>query len=304
MQDGVLVWDKYHDGKVHDHTQYAFTEYGGNTDLEGLAAGFDTNHDGVFNMADWKFGEFKVWQDVNQNGVSDADEVRSLADWGITSINLVSDGVQRTPAEGVTEAGRSTATTTDGQSILVADAAFAFRDATADDLEAQAAKSTSSSYEWQNKPYDFSDEELAAIGLTAEGVAVAAIQIGARTHESSVYALSQGQSLDLSRLISDMSAGGETPTAFVQIDMGTDSSANVLSLGLIDVLSLPATNGLHQLMLTGAANDKLVLTEGEWTDTGTLVEQAGQSYAVYTGTNDSTAQLSIDQQMLQTHTQS
>jgi hypothetical protein len=304
MQDGVLVWDKYRDGKVHNQSQYAFTEYGGNTDLEGLAIGFDINRDGVFSMADEKFGEFMVWQDSNQNGVSDAGEVRSLADWGIASIDLVSDGVQRNPVDGVTEAGRSTATTTDGQSILVADAAFAFRDATADDLAAQAAKSTSSSYEWQNKPYDLSDEELAAIGLTAEGVAVAAIQIGARTHESSVYALSQGQSLDLSRLISDMSAGGETPTAFVQIDMGTDSSANVLSLGLIDVLSLPATNGLHQLMLTGAANDKLVLTEGEWTDTGTLVEQGGQSYAVYTGTNDSTAQLSIDQQMLQTHTQS
>jgi hypothetical protein len=286
--------------------------------------GFDTNRDGVFNAQDEKFGEFMVWQDSNQNGVSDAGEVRSLADWGIASIDLVSDGVQRNPADGVTEAGRSTATTIDGQSILVSDAAFAFREATADELAVQAVKSSTLSEatalgdvaeaapsdEWQNKPYDLSDAELAAIGLTAEGVAqaqaeaapedmAAAIQIGTQAHESSVYLLSQGLSLDLNQVINDMSAGGAMPTSLAQIDMATDSSANVFTLNLADVLSLPATNGLHQLMLTGDANDKLVLTEGEWIDTGAVLEQGGQSYAVYSGNSDSTAQLLIDQQMLQ-----
>jgi hypothetical protein len=126
MQDGVLVWDKYHDGKVHNQSQYAFTEYGGSTDLEGLAAGFDTNRDGVFSMSDEKFGEFKVWQDLDQDGVFDAGEVRSLADLGINQINLVSDGVQRAPVAGVTEAGRSTANLADGSTMLVADALFAY----------------------------------------------------------------------------------------------------------------------------------------------------------------------------------
>ncbi len=122
--DGVLVWDKYADGLVHDASQYAFAQYGGNSDLQGLAAGFDTHQDGKFDAQDAKFAEFKVWQDLNQNGISDAGEVRSLADWGITEIKLSSDGVVRTPATGVTEAGRTTATTTDGTSILVADAGF------------------------------------------------------------------------------------------------------------------------------------------------------------------------------------
>jgi hypothetical protein len=49
-----------------------------------------------------------------------------LADVGITAIHLVSDGVARNPADGVQEAGRTTATGTDGQSVLVADAAFEF----------------------------------------------------------------------------------------------------------------------------------------------------------------------------------
>jgi hypothetical protein len=132
-QDGVLVWDKFADGLVHDNSQYAFAQYAITystgkpaTDLQGLAEAFDSNHDGMFDAQDAKFAEFKVWQDANQNGVSDAGEMRSLVDWGITSINLVSDGVERTPAEGVTEAGQTTATTADGSGVLVADAAFAY----------------------------------------------------------------------------------------------------------------------------------------------------------------------------------
>jgi hypothetical protein len=127
-QDGVLVWDKLGDSKVHNNSQYAFSQYGaaGSTDLQGLADGFDTNHDGVFNAADAKFAQFRVWQDANQNGLVDAGEMRSLADVGIASINLTSDGVQRTPAEGVTEEGQTTATATDGSSVLVSDAGFAY----------------------------------------------------------------------------------------------------------------------------------------------------------------------------------
>jgi hypothetical protein len=120
---------------VHDNSQYAFAQYATAsasngktaTDLSGLADAFDTNFDGIFDAQDALFGDFKVWQDANQNGISDAGEVRSLTDWGIASINLVSDGVVRTPTAGVTEAGRTTATATDGSTVLVSDAAFEYR---------------------------------------------------------------------------------------------------------------------------------------------------------------------------------
>jgi hypothetical protein len=132
--DGVLVWDKFADGVVHNNSQYAFAQYqttpnadgSAATDLQGLGAGFDSNHDGVFDANDAKFAEFKVWQDANQNGVSEAGEVRSLADVGISSIDLTSDGIKRNPADGVTEAGRTTATAADGSEVLVADAAFEY----------------------------------------------------------------------------------------------------------------------------------------------------------------------------------
>jgi hypothetical protein len=125
-QDGVLIWNKYADNYVHDNSQYAFTQYGGETDLEGLAVAFDTNHDGAFNVSDAKFSEFAVWQDANQNGISEEGEVRSLADAEITSVNVNSDGVNATPAEGVTEAGRSTAELSNGSSMLIADVAFEY----------------------------------------------------------------------------------------------------------------------------------------------------------------------------------
>ncbi|WP_194944643.1 VCBS repeat-containing protein, partial [Limnohabitans sp. 2KL-3] len=375
-QDGVLVWDKFADGLVYNNSQYAFGQYATTyrmdalgfartaTDLEGLADAFDTNQDGKFNAADAKFAQFSVWQDANQDGISGVGEVRSLADLGVTEINLVSDGVVRTPEDGVFEAGQSTATLADGTSMLIADVAFAY--ATASSLssaklaadtsvagDATSAESTTAELlpadivtEFNNKPYMLSDEELAALNplgqtaqaedanvievtlneaqlideaffvgarplvepalveatnvdITPEDVA-AAIAVCTGAAESSTYSLSFGQSLDLTTVLKDMSFNGIVK-GLEQVDMATDTSANKVSLTLADVLSLPPTNGVYQLVLSGAANDKVMLTEGEWTDTGTVVNQNGQNYAVYSGTTDPSAQLLIDQHMLQSH---
>ena len=130
----MAVWDKYHDGQVHDHSQYAFAQYDTTsaakgqtaTDLSGLADAFDSNHDGVFDAQDAQFADFSVWQDANQNGVSDAGEVKTLAELGLASFSLSSDGLARTPVAGVHEAGHTSATTTDGTQVLVADVGFEF----------------------------------------------------------------------------------------------------------------------------------------------------------------------------------
>jgi large repetitive protein len=133
-QDGVLVWDQFHNGQVVSSSQYAFSQYGGATDLSGLAAGFDTNHDGLFDASDAKFSEFAAWQDSNQNGVSDAGEVLSLASLGITSINLVSDGTVHSPSAGVQVLGQSHATLANGGQMLVDDAKFTYRPLTLNEL--------------------------------------------------------------------------------------------------------------------------------------------------------------------------
>jgi hypothetical protein len=259
-QDGVLIWDKYMDGLVHDNSQYAFAQYATTyangldaqgkapTDLSGLAEAFDSNRNGVFDAQDTQFAEFKVWQDANQNGVSDAGEVRSLTDWGIASINLVSDGVVRTPAAGVTEAGRTMATTTDGQSLLVADAAFAYRTATDDELAmAQAVQS---------------------------------------------YSLSPEPFLDLGAWL-----GRSQPTGgdWSALDLPSNTGANGALLGLADVLSLPLQDDLYPLQLLGDANDPLLWSQGDAMSSGNA---AVSSDGGFSGVSNASAQWLLQQQIM------
>ncbi len=112
--DGILVWDEYGDGVFHDASQFAFGS-NGLTDLEGLAALFDTNSDGIFDGNDTEFGNFGALVD---------GEIISLADLGITSIDLHSNQEMTHPLEGVTVHGDSTATLVDGTTMLIQDVAF------------------------------------------------------------------------------------------------------------------------------------------------------------------------------------
>ena len=60
---------------------------------------------------DARFGEFAVWQDANGDGVSDAGEVKTLAELGITSINLTSSGKTDASQAGMLVHGTTTAQT-------------------------------------------------------------------------------------------------------------------------------------------------------------------------------------------------
>ncbi|MCA0035516.1 calcium-binding protein, partial [Mesorhizobium sp. B263B2A] len=61
------------------------------SDLDGLRLAFDSNGDDQLDSQDARWGEFRVFQDANQNGVSDAGELKTLSEAGITRIGLVSD---------------------------------------------------------------------------------------------------------------------------------------------------------------------------------------------------------------------
>ena len=123
--DAILAIDLNGNGRVDSGAEIVF---GGNglTDLQGLAATYDSNHDGVLDAKDAAFAQFGVWQDANGNGVSDPGEFRTLTQAGITSISLVSDGKSYTAANGdVIVAGQATFTRADGSAGIVADASFA-----------------------------------------------------------------------------------------------------------------------------------------------------------------------------------
>jgi large repetitive protein len=123
--DGLLAIDSNGDGRVNNGSEIVFGQ-NGQTDLQGLAAQYDSNHDGQLSAADADFAKFGVWQDANSNGVSDAGEFQTLADAGIVSISLTSDGVASVAENGdVDILGQSTYIRADGTTGIVADVAFA-----------------------------------------------------------------------------------------------------------------------------------------------------------------------------------
>ena len=138
--DAILVRDANGDGTVTDSSEFVF---GGNgvTDLEALHAQYGDQLD----ASDADFTMFALWNDANSNGVVDGNELQSLAEAGIASIGLVSDGISYTAADGdVSVAGTATYTKADGSTGDVADASFAIGDAKAtQEVERVAANSNS-----------------------------------------------------------------------------------------------------------------------------------------------------------------
>ena len=107
--DGLLAYDRDGDGQISDREEISFVDYveGVRTDLEGLRH-FDTNGDNQLTSADDGWSQFRVWQDLDQDGVSDAGELRTLDAAGVRSISLQSSGDEETLADGTRVLGRGT----------------------------------------------------------------------------------------------------------------------------------------------------------------------------------------------------
>ncbi|WP_326914036.1 beta strand repeat-containing protein [Sphingopyxis chilensis] len=122
--DGILVRDANGDGIANHGGEISFS-VAGSTDLEGLRLQYDSNGDGRLSAGDAEFASFGVWQDANGDGLTDAGEFRSLADLGIVSIALTSDGNAYVAGEGeVIVHGEASFTRTDGSSGAVGDVSF------------------------------------------------------------------------------------------------------------------------------------------------------------------------------------
>jgi VCBS repeat-containing protein len=91
--DGFLVLDRNSNGTIDNGTELfgdSTPLYAGGTAADGFAAlaQEDTNHDGKVSALDLRWNQLRVWQDANQNGISEAGELKTLASLGITSINV------------------------------------------------------------------------------------------------------------------------------------------------------------------------------------------------------------------------
>jgi hypothetical protein len=70
------------------------------TDGYAALADLDSNHDGLINAQDTRFGELRLWRDANQDGVGGSDEWQSLAQAGVTEIKLAKTAGTQTLADG------------------------------------------------------------------------------------------------------------------------------------------------------------------------------------------------------------
>ncbi|WP_374490451.1 beta strand repeat-containing protein, partial [Zoogloea sp.] len=103
--DGILALDRNGNGSIDsgqelfgDETLLANGQKAANgfaalreLDTGSLVNGVLTGaNDGVFDAKDAQFANLRVWRDLNQDGISQANELKTLADTGITSIKLTS----------------------------------------------------------------------------------------------------------------------------------------------------------------------------------------------------------------------
>ena len=102
VADGIVVMDLNGNGiidGIHETMSEYFTgtvgtdgEPGSKPYVNGFAAlkSLDSNGDNRFTIADTAWSSVKVWTDADHDGETDAGELKTLAELGITSINLTS----------------------------------------------------------------------------------------------------------------------------------------------------------------------------------------------------------------------
>ena len=97
--DGFLAFDRNGNGRIDDRTELfgalnpTWAQFAnGFTELAKL----NTNGDGRIDAQDAAFGSLRIWRDLDGDGLTDEGELQTLAQAGITSINLAATYVNQT----------------------------------------------------------------------------------------------------------------------------------------------------------------------------------------------------------------
>jgi hypothetical protein len=121
--DGLLVMDRDSNGSIDTGSELFGADtvltsgaYAGRKALDGFVAlrDLDSNPDGVMDANDAQFANLKVWRDLNQDGVSGANELFTLADLNIASISLAKTAATVNLGNGNTQTATSGFTRTSG----------------------------------------------------------------------------------------------------------------------------------------------------------------------------------------------
>jgi len=122
--DGFLALDRDGNGTI-DSGKELFGDSTPIFDADGTVTGKardgfdalaqqDSNADGVVNAQDTNFAALRVWQDLNQDGISQSNELKTLTELGITGINVTKTEHSQILASGNEIADLGTFTRTDG----------------------------------------------------------------------------------------------------------------------------------------------------------------------------------------------
>lgn len=142
--DGLLVLDRNGNGNIDDSSElfgYGRTvsvTFGNTSDAHpetGIdrewTSGFDqlaeldSNRDGLIDSSDSAFSALRIWRDLNQDGISTGDELFSLTDAGLKSLDLKSSSVLEHDGSNLTTE-RGAAHFVDGTTHNVDDVWFGF----------------------------------------------------------------------------------------------------------------------------------------------------------------------------------
>ncbi len=93
--DGMLVWDRNGNGLIDSGRELFGDETilaNGSKAANGFAAlaELDSNANGKFDALDAQYANLRIWRDLNQDGISQTNELQTLQQSGVQSINLTS----------------------------------------------------------------------------------------------------------------------------------------------------------------------------------------------------------------------
>lgn len=126
--DALLFFDFDGNGTVTSAAEFSFVNSIPNakSDLAGLAA-FDINRDGHITSTDTTFASFRLWQDRNGDGVAGSDEITTLTQSQVASLNLTGTPTNlAAPMGGGAVINHGQFTRIDGTKGAFADAAFTY----------------------------------------------------------------------------------------------------------------------------------------------------------------------------------
>ena len=87
-------------------------------------ANLDSNNDGVIDINDKDFNKLRIWQDINKDGVSQTNELKTLDELNIKSLNLNYNEVNQDLRDNNTLTLKGSYTKTNGQTMLMGDINF------------------------------------------------------------------------------------------------------------------------------------------------------------------------------------